>query len=125
MEMDDSSGLKFEFQGFRLLPIKCSTERLQQIFLIFFLGALCAFAARPVEYRLDQDQVVRPKRYSTGTVIVYPIFSSSRQACPEQSRRDAKTAKKNTFLFLRTWRPLRLCESHRLSDLLLTAPSLS
>ena len=54
------------------LPIKCSTERLQQSF--------------------------------------------SRQACPEQSRRDAKTAKKNIFLFLRTWRPLRLCASHRLSD---------
>jgi len=46
------------------LPIKCSTERLQQSF--------------------------------------------SRRACPEQSRRDAKTAKKNIFLFLRTWRPLRL-----------------
>jgi len=68
MKMDDSSGLKFEFQGFRLLPIKCSTERLQQIYLIFFLGALC-----PVEYRLDQGRVVRPKRYSTGRVIVYPI----------------------------------------------------
>ncbi len=59
------------------------------------LGVLCAFAARPVEYshgrgvsvvsvtlfhgaspveyRLDQDRVVRSKRYSTGRVIVYPI----------------------------------------------------
>ena len=46
-------------------------------------------------------------------VILYPIFSSWRQACPEQSRRDAKTAKKNIFLFLRTWRPLRLCGSPR------------
>ena len=48
-------------------------------------------------------------------VILYPIFSSWRQACPEPflcqdklRRRDAKTAKKNIFLFLRTWRPLRL-----------------
>jgi hypothetical protein len=57
MEMDDSSGLKFEFQGFRLLPIKCVTERLQQI-----------------------------------------VFD------------------------LLPWRPLRLCESHCLSDLLLIAP---
>ncbi len=45
------------------------------------IGALCVFAR----------------------VILYPIFSSSRQ--------DAKTAKKNVFLFLRTWRPLRLCGS--------------
>ncbi len=38
------------------------------------------------------------------------------------SRQDAKTAKmakKSIFLFLRTWRPLRLCESHPLSDLFL------
>jgi len=38
------------------------------------------------------------------------------------SRQDAKTAKKamkRNFLFLRTWRPLRLCESHPLSDLFL------
>ncbi len=55
----------------------------------------------------------------------------SRQACPEPflcqdklRRRDAKpalskaeeTAKKNNFLFLLTWRPLRLCASHRSSD---------
>jgi len=55
------------------------------------LGILCVFAARPVEYpfhgsvifsftsllhgarpveyRLDQDRVVRPKRYSTGLVL--------------------------------------------------------
>ena len=53
-------------------------------------------------------------------VILYPIFSSWRQACPEPflcqdklRRRDAKTAKKNIFLFLRTWRPLRLCGSPR------------
>ena len=45
----------------RFLPIKCSTERLQQSF----------------------------------------------------SRKGAKTAKKNIFLFLRTWRPLRLCGSPR------------
>ena len=57
--------------------------------------------ASPVEYRLDQDRVVRPKRYSTGRGLVYPIFSLSRQACPEPflcqdklRRRDAKTAKK-------------------------------
>jgi len=53
------------------------------------LGALCAFAR----------------------IIVYPIFSSSRQACKE-----------TYFPIFRTWRPLRLCESHRLSDLLLIAP---
>jgi len=29
------------------------------------------------------------------------------------SRQDVKTAKKNIFLFLRTWRPLRLCGSPR------------
>ncbi len=46
----------------RFLPIKCSTERLQQSF--------------------------------------------SCQACPERSRRNSKSAKKNIFLFLRTWRPL-------------------
>ncbi len=62
---------------------------------LFNLCVLFAFAARPVEYpfhksvifsftalfhgaslveyRLDQDRVVRPKRYSTGRVIVYPI----------------------------------------------------
>jgi len=43
------------------------------LLLLFVLGVLCAFAARPVEYRLDQDRVVRQKRYSTGRVIVYPI----------------------------------------------------
>jgi len=65
------------------------------LLLLFVFGVLCAFAARPVEYlldrkyigfavklfhgaspveyRLDQDRVVRPKRYSTGRVIVYPI----------------------------------------------------
>ena len=40
--------------------------------------------------------------------LVYPIFSLSRQ--------DAKTAKmatKSVFLFLQTWRPLRLCGSSR------------
>ena len=47
----------------RFLPIKCSTERLQQSF----------------------------------------------------SRQDAKTAKKNIFLFLRTWRPLRLAPWNILS----------
>jgi len=91
------------------------------------LGVLCAFAARPVEYpfhrsviftftvlfhgaspveyRLDQDRVVRPKRYSTGQGIFYPIFSSSRQACPETfrcqdklHRRDAKTAKNEILI---------------------------
>ncbi len=30
--------------------------------------------SRPVEYRLDQDRVVRPKRYSTGRYVVYPIL---------------------------------------------------
>ena len=30
------------------------------------------------------------------------------------SRQDAKRAKKNIFLFLRTWRALRLCASHLL-----------
>jgi len=59
-------------EGSGFLPIKCSTERLQQSF--------------------------------------------SLQACPEQSRRDDKTAKKNIFLYLRTWRPVRLCAIHRLSD---------
>ncbi len=34
----------------------------------FHLGVLC-----PVEYLLDQDRVVLPKRYSTGEVIVNPI----------------------------------------------------
>ena len=55
-------------------------------------------------------------------VILYPIFSSSRQACPEPflcqdklRRRDAMTAKKNIFLFLRTWRPLRLAPWNILS----------
>ena len=55
-------------------------------------------------------------------VILYPIFSSWRQACPEPflcqdklRRRDAKTAKKNIFLFLRTWRPLRLAPWNILS----------
>ena len=65
---------------------------------LFVFVALCAFAARPVEYshgrgicvelvteihgaspveyRLDQDRAVRLKRYSTGQVILYPIFSS-------------------------------------------------
>ncbi len=33
-------------------------------FLFSFLGVLC-----PVEYRLDQDRVVRPKRYSTGLAL--------------------------------------------------------
>ncbi len=61
----------------RFLPIKCSTERFNKDFLaktprpqrwqkkVFFyfseLGVLC-----PVEYRLDQDRVVHPKRYATG-----------------------------------------------------------
>ncbi len=44
------------------------------LLLLFVLGVLCAFAARPVEYRLDQDRVVCQKRYSTGRVIVYPIL---------------------------------------------------
>ncbi|MFB3122454.1 MAG: hypothetical protein ACE10H_09735, partial [Candidatus Binatia bacterium] len=66
------------------------------------LGVLCAFAARPVEYRLDQDRVVRSKRYSTGGAIAYPIFTHR-----------AKITKNNIFLFLRTWRPLRLCGSPR------------
>jgi len=35
---------------------------------LFNLGVLC-----PVEYRLDQDRVVRQKRYSTGRVIFFPI----------------------------------------------------
>jgi hypothetical protein len=29
------------------------------------------------------------------------------------SRQDAKNAKKDSYLFLRTWRTLRLCASHR------------
>ena len=55
-------------------------------------------------------------------VILYPIFSSWRQACPEPflcqdklRRRDAMTAQKNIFLFLRTWRPLRLAPWNILS----------
>ncbi len=56
------------------------------LLLLFVLGALCPVeypfhrsvifsfkalfhGASPVEYRLDQDSVVRPKRYSTGRVI--------------------------------------------------------
>ena len=38
------------------------------LLLLFVLGVLC-----PVEYRLDQDRVVRQKRYSTGQVIFFPI----------------------------------------------------
>jgi hypothetical protein len=54
---------------------RAKTPRPQRKIFSYFseLGVLCAFAARPVEYRLDQDRVVRPQRYSTGRVIVYPI----------------------------------------------------
>ncbi len=49
------------------------------------LGVLCAFAARPVEYRLDQDRVIRPKHYSTGRVVANPIpnrkFKGKFQIC--------------------------------------------
>jgi len=48
-----------------------------RILLLFILGVLCVFAARPVEYRLDQDRVVRPKRYSTGRVIFFTIQLSA------------------------------------------------
>ncbi len=60
------------------------------LLLLFVLGVLCPMeypfhrsvifsftslfhGASPVEYRLEQDRVVRPKRYSTGRVIIYPI----------------------------------------------------
>ncbi len=63
---------------------------------LFVLGVLCPVeyshvrgvsvalvklfhAARPVEYRLDQDRIVRPKRYSTERVIFYPIPQSQIQ----------------------------------------------
>ncbi len=62
------------------------SHRLSDLHLISELGALCAFARG----------------------LVYPIFSSSRQ--------DAKTAKKYISLWLRTWRPLRLCESDLFPD---------
>ncbi len=75
------------------------------------LGVLC-----PVEYRLDRKYIgFAVKLFHGARVILYPIFSSSRQACPEPtsrllrqaqderlvcrracpelSRRDAKTAK--------------------------------
>ena len=69
----------------RSFPHRAKTPRPQRKIFSYFseLGVLCAFAR----------------------VILHPIFSSSRQ--------DAKTAKKNSFLFLRTWRPLRLCGSPR------------
>ncbi len=118
----------------------CENHPLSDLLLISELGVLCPVeyshnlgvsvilvtlfhGASPVEYRLDQDRVVRPKHYSTEESYLFSdLRSLSRQACPEQSRRDAKTAKRNTFLFLRTWRPLRLCESYLLSDFLLIAP---
>ncbi len=40
--------------------------------VIFSFTALF-HGASPVEYRLDHDRVVRPKHYSTGQVLVYPI----------------------------------------------------
>ncbi len=42
-----------------------------------------------------------------------PIKCSTERHQQNFSRQDAKTAKKNIFLFLRTWRPLRLCGSPR------------
>ncbi len=86
----------------RFLPIKCSTERLQH---------LAYFAP----WNTDSTKIVLFSRSAIpqGRGILYPIFSSSRQACPEPflcqdklRRRDAKSAKKKFFLFLRTWRPL-------------------
>jgi hypothetical protein len=58
------------------------TPRPQRKIFSYFseLGVLC-----PVEYRLDQDRVVRPKRYSTGRIIFYPIpkpkFNKKFQIC--------------------------------------------
>ncbi len=112
----------------RFLPIKCSTERLQQSFshqacpepflcqrkltrrdantakktlLILLLGVLCPVesshgrggsvalvtlfhGASPVEYLLDQDRVVLPKRYSTGENQLssnLPLFSELGVLC--------------------------------------------
>ena len=94
----------------RLLPIKCSTERLQH---------LAYFAP----WNTDSTKIILFSRSAIpqGRGILYPIFSSSRQACPEQSRRDAKTAKK-TFLTLFLGALCVLCKSYLLSDQLFIAP---
>ncbi len=90
-----------------------------------------------MEYRLDQDRVVCPKRYSTGESPILsnlPLFSELCALCAfarglvypilSLSRQDRQERKENFFDPL-PWRPLRLCENHPLSDLLLIAPSLS
>ncbi|MCZ6547885.1 MAG: hypothetical protein O6837_07190, partial [Deltaproteobacteria bacterium] len=91
----------FHFVSFVARPVEYLFHR-----SVIFSVTVLLHGASPVEYRLDQDRVVRPKRYSTGRGLVYPIFSLSRQACPEPflcqdklRRRDTKTAKK-TFLIL-------------------------
>ena len=77
----------------RSSPHRAKTAKIaKKTLLVLFLGALC-----PVEYRLDQDRVVRPKRYSMGRVIFSPIFSSSRQ-----DRQD----RKENFFDPPPWRPL-------------------
>ncbi len=49
-------------------------------------------------------------------ITFLPIKRSIERLQQSFSRQDAKAAKKNIFLFLRTWRPLRLCERPSLSD---------
>ena len=48
--------------------------------VIFSFTALFP-GASPVEYRLDQDRVVCPKRYSTGRVIFSPILLLISELC--------------------------------------------
>ncbi len=76
----------FHFVSFVAHPVEYPFHR-----SVIFSFTVLFHGTSPVESRLDQDRVVRPKRYSTGRRLVYPIFSLSRQ--------DAKTAKK-TFLIL-------------------------
>ncbi len=57
---------------------------------------------------LNSDGIIAPYDFR-----FLPIKRSTERLQQSFLRQDAKTAKKNIFLFLRTWRPLRLCSSPR------------
>jgi len=66
---------------FSELGVLCPVEYPFHRSVIFSFTALF-HGASPVEYLLDQDRVVHPKRYSTGRVIFSPIFPSSPNFSP-------------------------------------------
>ena len=105
----------------RFLPIKYSTQRLQH------LASFAPLRLAPWNILSTEALSFHSRHYFTGRVPwntdSTKIALFARSAIPQgessfirSSPHRAKPAKKNIFLFLRTSRPLRLCEKHRLCD---------